>query len=243
MNRRCCLRDDGGWRSILRQRGDSAPLWCNRLLFKEASNKPIRLETTCDWCDFRKKHFQDSMRGSELGFSTASLAAMNEEAVRFWADVEREGAIFRAVEAESDRGVAVLVATLLEERLVRAIEARLGHLPQVTLRSRKADTFAARIRTANEIGIFREETLNNLTIIRSVRNMFAHELTGADSRPLTFSSTEIAVLCAALTLPQCSRPLSARKRFVGACVGHAYELDLFARANRDFDAADLFRLP
>lgn len=43
------------------------------LSFKEALYKPIRLETTCDGCDFQKKHFQNSMRGPKLGFSTPSL--------------------------------------------------------------------------------------------------------------------------------------------------------------------------
>jgi hypothetical protein len=80
---------------------------------------------------------------------------MNGPAEKFWAEVKREGAIYQGMDKESDRGGAILCASLVEERLKSALLARLKHLP-VAANHGKRDTFAACIEKAAKRGRLRD---------------------------------------------------------------------------------------
>jgi hypothetical protein len=167
---------------------------------------------------------------------------MSEPAEKFWAEVRREGAIYQGIDKESDRGVAILCASLVEERLKSALLARMKHLP-LPPNHGKRDTFAACIEKAAKRGILGPEAEANISLIRRLRNQFAHQLTGSDGTPLTFDDPEIAALCEGFRLPNFGRHRTARQRYVGACAMHALDLQFFANGNEGFDTGDYFKLP
>lgn len=101
----------------------------------------------------------------------------------------------------NDRGAAILLATNLENALRTAIVSKLG----ITEEGRKGlfgeenspcGTFSSKIIFAHAIGLFYSETRNNLDIIRTVRNAFAHA-----TIPIDFGDQSILDACTHLTLP------------------------------------------
>jgi hypothetical protein len=108
---------------------------------------------------------------------------------------------------ESDRAAAVLGAAWLDVRLRRRME-------QLLVDDRKAmaplftglgalSTFGARIRVAYGLGIVSKASFNDLQLVKTIRNRFAHDLHG-----LSFADEAIANLCRQLDTPQ-NRPAFA----------------------------------
>ena len=91
----------------------------------------------------------------------------------------------------NDGGAAILLATNLENSLQLAIERKLP-----TAEKHRTASFAAKIHRGYTLGLFGEETKNNLDIIRMMRNVFAHA-----PSPVRFSTVEIENACALLKVP------------------------------------------
>jgi hypothetical protein len=160
---------------------------------------------------------------------------------KFWLSVKREGAIYQAIDRESDRGVAILLASLVEERLKSALLARLKHLPKGHAGSIK-DTFAVCIDKAAKLRILGPEAHANLSLIRRVRNQFAHVLTGSSPAPLSFEDPEITAMCRQFRLPNDGRARTSRQCYVAACAMHALDLQFFSNGNQHFDTGGYFQL-
>ena len=101
----------------------------------------------------------------------------------------------------NDRGVAILLATNLENSLRIAIERKLAidAKHRTMLFEEEASPlrdFSAKIRMGYAVGLFGEETKNNLDIIRIMRNVFAHA-----QSPVQFSTVEIEDACGLLKVP------------------------------------------
>ena len=90
---------------------------------------------------------------------------------------------------KNDRGAAILLAANLESSLQIAIERKEPTADRTA-------TFEAKIKKGHALGLFGEETKNNLDLIRWIRNAFAHSLS-----PVRFSTAEIESACALLKLP------------------------------------------
>ncbi len=101
----------------------------------------------------------------------------------------------------NDRGAALLLTSNLENSLRIAIERKLG----ITEKRRAMlfvdeaaplRDFSAKVRIGYAVGLFGEDTKNNLDIIRLIRNAFAHA-----PSPVRFSTLEVRNACALLKIP------------------------------------------
>ena len=98
---------------------------------------------------------------------------------------------------ESDRATAILGAALLDEKLLHLLTAFLvSDSKQVDLLlgiEQPLGSFGARIRTAYCLGLVTRNAFDILTIIKGIRNAFAHHLHG-----LSFADPHIAKDCGRL---------------------------------------------
>lgn len=97
-----------------------------------------------------------------------------------------------------DRGVCLLISAQIENELDSAIDTALGELPtdlRDALYSQDGPlaTFSRKTTMAAALRLIGPITRENLRIIRSVRNAFAHAKV-----PITFATAEVAAICADL---------------------------------------------
>ena len=98
---------------------------------------------------------------------------------------------------ESDRGGALVGAALLDNRLERLLLSHLvaGKVTQNLVVGRNAPlgTFSSRINASFAMGLITTEERQDLNIVRSIRNEFAHREHG-----VSFEDSTIAGLCSSL---------------------------------------------
>jgi hypothetical protein len=93
---------------------------------------------------------------------------------------EDEKSLLASLDLDSERGIAIIVGTMIEERLRRAllaksnrnkiIEARLFHP------SGPMGSFSSKIDLAYLIGMISSDAHHDLTVLKNIRNAFAHKL-------------------------------------------------------------------
>lgn len=102
-------------------------------------------------------------------------------------------------QTKSDRATAVVAATLLENDLRNAIEARLLRNPNLINKLFKPSGPLGPFQTKADLGlllgVFDAELHADVTDIISVRNLFAHNI-----KPLKFASKDISKLCNGLRI-------------------------------------------
>jgi len=95
---------------------------------------------------------------------------------------------------ESDRGMALVAASLLDERLKGIIEAFLlkGKVSSELVNGFNAPlgTFSARTSAAYALGLIQKNEFDEINLIRKIRNEFSHKWRG-----ITFRSSGVADLC------------------------------------------------
>jgi hypothetical protein len=153
---------------------------------------------------------------------------------------------FEQVRGENnDRGAAILTATNTDNSLRYALSRRLG----VTKNNREElfglsgpmGTFDLKIRMAKALRMFGTETETNLTLIRIIRNAFAHS-----TIPITFKTSAIIELCKFLVVPfvvppksitvvdgevvDPEEPIEARQRFTTVCENTTHNLIIFGQS-------------
>jgi hypothetical protein len=102
-----------------------------------------------------------------------------------------------------DRATAIMSAVELESALEEALINKMIPLSTEDIAgmfvgdSAPLSTFSAKIRICHALGIFGPKTRAELTVIRSIRNAFAHA-----RKPIHFSTEEVAIACAKLTYPE-----------------------------------------
>lgn len=109
---------------------------------------------------------------------------------------------------KNERGIAILLATNLENILEEAIKRHMW-----VVRSRRElfginsplGTFSSKIRIGYALGIFGPETLANLDVIRAIRNVFAHA-----KIPVQFTEPRLMAACSLLRIPSQMLPPVAR---------------------------------
>lgn len=130
--------------------------------------------------------------------------------------------VIQELEAQTDRGAAIIGAALLDMRLKEAIKTRLISRPGVIEELFKPNaplgSFSARIDLAYCLGLYGEHSHRDLNLIRKIRNDFAHF-----EAPLDFTSPSVTNRCAELWLPksveinnQPLSPVGARAQYVRA---------------------------
>ncbi|WP_439699124.1 MltR family transcriptional regulator [Mucilaginibacter sp. AW1-7] len=94
---------------------------------------------------------------------------------------------------ETDRGVALMAAALLDYELELLIKTKMlgtsSFLKDLFEFNGPLGTFSAKIKIAYSIGLISKETKSDLDLIRKIRNEFGHQYT-----PISFESTSIAAL-------------------------------------------------
>lgn len=129
-------------------------------------------------------------------------------------------------DGESDRATALLAVAFLDVYLEQALTSFLVNDPQEVQRllapEQPLASFAARARMAYCLGLIDRPSFKDITLIREIRNEFAHSLQGR-----SFRDRDIAEKCAALKAPWIvlapSAQVDSRRLFVVAVcfLGHA----------------------
>lgn len=92
---------------------------------------------------------------------------------------------------QTDRGVALIAAAVLDELLEMLLTARLLEVGRdrhdaLFGRGKPLDLFSAKIELGFQLGLYPNATRTQLEMIRAVRNEFAHSI-----EPLTFSNPQV----------------------------------------------------
>lgn len=115
-----------------------------------------------------------------------AIQKLREASARTTLDIDPV-AFARSLRGESDRGVIILAATMLDDRLRYELGRTLGaELPPKVAR-RLEHSFASRLELAMEIGVVPAANAEMIDVIREMRNACAH---GRDK--LTFRSPAVA---------------------------------------------------
>jgi mannitol operon repressor len=128
----------------------------------------------------------------------------------------------REIEQQTDRGVGIIAPSFLEARLEEAIRSRLvvkgGGVDELLGKNGAIGTFSAKIDLAFALELFGQQVYRELTLIRKIRNEFAHEY-GA----IGFQTPAIKSRCAELWIPQnilnygeAAPPTDPREQFMRA---------------------------
>jgi DNA-binding MltR family transcriptional regulator len=108
-------------------------------------------------------------------------------------------AIYDEIDAQTDRGAAIIAAAILDDFLSDLIKKRLVLTPKIEQRIFNFDTgglaseYTQKIDLAFSIGLFNQKIFEDLRLIGKIRNRFAHKID-----PITFSDPEIAAWCQTL---------------------------------------------
>lgn len=113
-------------------------------------------------------------------------------------DIEPEihllGAFLAAFNHESDRGAALVAASMLDDRLHEILAAFMLDIPTskdlLSGFHAPLGTFAARSSIALSLGLIQLNEFEEITIVRKIRNEFGHGW-----KPVSFDSGEVVELC------------------------------------------------
>jgi DNA-binding MltR family transcriptional regulator len=125
--------------------------------------------------------------------------------------------------SQTDRGVAIVGAALLETRL--EISLRACFVPALTESATKAvlrGNLSAKAQLAHALGVIGKDSLSDLDFIRQVRNKFAHDLAIR-----SFDEPEISGWCSKLRLADMDfmpelRSTEPRARFLRSVLSVAH---------------------
>lgn len=116
-----------------------------------------------------------------------------------WKVDEKESKIISALGKEADRSVAIIGATLVEDRLTKKIKANLrdsdGKESETALKemfrsSGPLGDFATKIRLGFLLRLYGTTAYRDLVTLKNIRNLFAHRM-----EILSFQTNEIVTLC------------------------------------------------
>lgn len=140
--------------------------------------------------------------------------------------------------AESDRGLAIMAGSLVENTLRAAILGRFANPGEAIAKSwfegptAPFGSFAAKIKLGRALAIYAEKMERQLTLLKDIRNAFAHR-----SRPLDFKHPTIVSACVQLSprkgMPDDENP--GRVRYEAACMALAHLLvkDAFQHGGKE----------
>jgi len=126
------------------------------------------------------------------------------------------------LDMESDRAMAILAGSYLDHLLRRLITLALNlqEIPEAATKflfegpNAGLATFSSRIEMARRLGLFDKGEIRDLTLIRKVRNEFAHEFIG-----ISFETGSVANRCWELEAAKVDEvPPTARECFKKAAV-------------------------
>ncbi|MFI5144310.1 MAG: MltR family transcriptional regulator [Ignavibacteria bacterium] len=113
----------------------------------------------------------------------------------FMKELFYEFAIFRnELAKESDRGCALLASSYIDYLLTRLLEKKLigskTHKKQLFLPNGPLGSFSSKILLCYSMGLIAKNTMNDINIIRKIRNEFGHS-----PKIISFENPKINLLC------------------------------------------------
>ncbi|MBL28065.1 MAG: hypothetical protein CMM50_11025 [Rhodospirillaceae bacterium] len=144
--------------------------------------------------------------------------------------------VFNAVVNQSDRGAALVIASMLDDTIRMALAAKFRPLNSDDYGDlfdpdRPLGTFSARINLAYALRLCDKREKRNLHTIREVRNAFAHTM-----RPITFKTVEVERLCSFLE-PKEGSSDAKRVGFPDGLAHHLYTATAIILINKFLEAA------
>lgn len=136
-------------------------------------------------------------------------------------DLQELSTFFAELQSETDRGLPLVAAALIDEKLMETLQSFFceGKAADRLLSEVNAPlgTFSSRIEACFALGLIDEHEYREITLVRKVRNLFAHARHG-----LMFTNDKVAGLCSAFASPLPSgsqyEAAGARFRFINATV-------------------------
>lgn len=156
-------------------------------------------------------------------------------------DLIEQLAAIAELQTSSDRAIAVLAPIQAEEALQHALALWFRELTSDEYKGlfdmmQPLSSFSAKIRVCYAMGIIGERTRDDLDILRTIRNSFAHS-----GRTISFDTDEVAAACAHLHAPslwpkgpndKVWPPTEARKQYRSAAQTIAHILSAAERPTR-----------
>jgi mannitol operon repressor len=109
-------------------------------------------------------------------------------------EVQTLGYFLAEFNKETDRGAALVAASMLDERLKEILSAYLIENKEgeelLSGFNAPLGTFSARASMASALGLLQENEIKEITLIRKIRNEFGH-----DWQPQTFEKGKVADFC------------------------------------------------
>ena len=144
----------------------------------------------------------------------------------------------KTLAAESDRGCALMAAAFIDEQLRELLSLYLVDDAKVTERllgnSGALGSFAVRIDIAYSLGLLAKNIMQDLSILRKIRNEFAHL-----SRPMTFEDDAMVSRCLELKSILLPPEFTARSRFCRSMIVTATQIEVTkAELQRSFPRVD-----
>lgn len=126
----------------------------------------------------------------------------------------------QTLDLETDRGCALMAASFLESELEKVLKDKLvgtaGQINELFEFNGPLGTFSSKIKMAFCIGVINKQTLNDLDLIRRIRNEFGH-----DHEPIDFVTNKIKSRIDNLTLHFYEKgDATPRKIFTNAVLGN-----------------------
>lgn len=113
----------------------------------------------------------------DISFRTDGIWVLLDDAERTVLDV---------LEYDSDRSIAIIVGSLIENRLKRVILARINRHDEIESRlfriSGPLGSFSSKIDIARLLGFISDDAYHDLILMKDIRNLFAHNLAIRDFR-------------------------------------------------------------
>jgi DNA-binding MltR family transcriptional regulator len=152
-------------------------------------------------------------------------------------------AIFEEIDAQTDRGAAIISGAILEEQLTDALRHRLILTASLSNKifsyeqNGALSDFAQKIDVAFAVGMIKPDVRDDLHNIRRIRNRFAHQI-----EPLDFKDSKILGFCSALRSGQDFKNPKARYMIsfvsLSALLIALRNLDIKLKPIRDMDGMD-----
>lgn len=148
-----------------------------------------------------------------------ALAYINMK--KYVIDLKRETNFIKEINEQTDRGAALIVATWLDEELRAAIKTKFinseSNEKRVFGGNGPLSTFSSKIEIGYSLGLLSKQSYSDLTIIRKIRNDFAHSILDSYSEPVSFSSQHISDRCYSLKRVEDEEFDSPRHSFLRNC--------------------------
>jgi hypothetical protein len=117
----------------------------------------------------------------------------------------------------TDRGLAIVIGASVERGLERLLITQLpkldvGTYEKLISREGPFSSFFAKIHLAFALGLIDNKTRDNLDIVRTLRNVFAHS-----PKAVSFQTPLIAKECGTLVIKEPKPPDEPSRRFILAC--------------------------